>query len=498
MKHAATALLAIFAAFFIFSLLPAAPVPDAEPEVRIGVAQKITDVKIENSRPVKLFSSPGVLLNRAEPGTLVIRREIIAGGAAGYRVEVGTYKSYERAEFDCERIRSAFGFPCALVQPDGWVARLGPYSSPLMAANVWGILRDIRLFNANVVEATDARAKITIETSGGKLLYSGDAPVVLVSTARLKLPDGEYRGRLEIAPDSYGTLSVINIVGAEDYLRSVLPAEMPPGAAPEALKAQAIIARTYLVKNLRRHAADGFHLCARPDCQVYRGVGAEAPGTDAAVRATRGMLLTFGGEPANPLFHSTCGGRTAAYTHAWDGAEAPYLVSVDDGARTSNLSSDSAFRKFLRSGAGSCSGSKVFRWSVSKTARELEGILAGTLPVFTGDPALKPGALKNVRILRRHASGRIAELEILTASGAFGFSGDEIRWALGGLKSTLFTVDRDTDNRGETVYNFHGAGWGHGVGMCQTGAMRLAAKGWSAKRILARYYPGAQIQTAWR
>ena len=128
----------------------------------------------------------------------------------------------------------------------------------------------------------------------------------------------------------------------------------------------------------------------------------------------------------------------------------------------------------------------------------MEEILQKKLPVMTGNPRLEVGGLKNVEILSREKSGRLKEILISTTSGDYRFQKDEIRWALGGMRSTFFAIDRSNDNNGGVIYTFSGAGWGHGVGLCQIGAMELGRKEWKYERILTHYYPGTKLKKAWR
>jgi stage II sporulation protein D len=173
----------------------------------------------------------------------------------------------------------------------------------------------------------------------GFLLIGAGAQPVRVESRKLKAApsqagafleiDGRpYRGYLEVAVNGSSSLTVTNVVNLEDYLRGVVPAELSPEAFPEkeALKAQAVAARTYAVKRRGQFEAEGYDLCATPACQVYRGVAAERPLSNAAVAETAGEVLTFDGKPVDALYTSTCGGRTENAENVFSQKE-PYLVS---------------------------------------------------------------------------------------------------------------------------------------------------------------------------
>ena len=473
----------------------------SEPEVRIGVVQRTIDTNVEFNSAYKALTFEGKILWLGKPDTLRILRQEdnTLSSPPQYRIEIGKYKSYERANSVSEKIKP-LGYPVKPAHPENWMVWVGPFSTMSQAAAAWGELQSMGIRNAMIIKLAMPILRVVVLGSGGELKYSGAEGVVFTADSGvIKYGSGTYHGGLEARPDAYGSLTLINLVKVEDYLRGVVSGEMPASSPIEALKAQTIIARTYLMKNLNRHRVDSFNLCAAPDCQVYRGIGGETDQTDAAVKATRGLALMYNNAPANPLFHSTCGGKTAAYNDVWPGSNVPYLTAVNDGAPVDHddLSAEADFQKFLASKSANCSRSKYFRWEVKKTKTELDSILAKTLPDYTGNPTLKPGALRTMRILRRNPSGRVGEIEIITEHGDYRFSGDEIRWVLGGLRSTMFTVSGGQDTNSEMVYTFYGAGWGHGVGLCQMGAIALAKDGMAYKQILTHYYPGTKIYTAW-
>jgi stage II sporulation protein D len=172
--------------------------------------------------------------------------------------------------------------------------------------------------------------------AGSTLLFSSRAPLVFASddesNAPVRLNDKPYRGRLEVFPNAQGALTVVNVIGLEDYVRGVVPNELSPGGYPalEALKAQAVAARTYAMKNRGQFATDGFDLLPTTRSQVYGGLSTEHPLTTRAVEETRGIVATYHNEPINALYTSTCGGRTEDAENIFHDAT-PYLRGRECG-----------------------------------------------------------------------------------------------------------------------------------------------------------------------
>jgi stage II sporulation protein D len=167
-------------------------------------------------------------------------------------------------------------------------------------------------------------------TGGAAPLVHSSAPLVFASSdernAPVRFNDKPFRGQIEVFANTRGALTVVNVIGLEDYVRGVVPNELSPGSYPaiEALKAQAIAARTYALKNQGQYAADGYDLLPTTRSQVYRGLSSEHPLSSRAVEETRGMIATYNGEPINALYTSTCGGRTEDAGNIFNHA-VPYL-----------------------------------------------------------------------------------------------------------------------------------------------------------------------------
>ncbi|HKU60248.1 MAG TPA: SpoIID/LytB domain-containing protein [Gemmatimonadales bacterium] len=295
----------------------------------------------------------------------------------------------------------------------------------------------------------------------------------------------EYRGEVEVVPDRTG-FTVINRVGLESYVVGVVSAEMGRRAPEdlEALRAQSVVSRTYALRNRGRWRAQGFDLYATVADQVYGGVGAETVEAREAVSGTRGMILTYGGQPIDAFFYSTCGGTTADGTEVFRAADRPYLRSIPD------VGAD---------GTAYCSLSPRFRWREEWTGASLQTTLRRTLPPVAGVAASDVGDVRDVWVARRTASGRVGELVVALAGIDARVSGPAVRQVLRPqsgelLRSSAFTLTTTGAGRRVTRLVADGGGAGHGVGFCQWGAVGRSRAGQDYRQIVAAYYPGAQLE----
>ena len=294
-----------------------------------------------------------------------------------------------------------------------------------------------------------------------------------------------YHGIVEIMRDTAG-LTMVNRVLLESYLLGVVSAEMGRRnlAEFEALKAQAVVSRTYALRNLRRRAALGFDLHASVADQVYAGSGSETPEGLDAVRSTRGMVLTYQGAPIDAFYFSTCGGQTADGVEAFRAASRPYLRSFPDVDEY---------------GAAYCRISPRYRWREEWTGDALRATLRRTLPAATGVSSDQVVEVRDVWVAQRTGSGRVGRLAITLRSNQVMVDGPTVRQVLRPasgdlLRSAAFTLAATGAGRGVTRLVVEGSGAGHGVGLCQWGAVGRSRAGHDFQRILAAYYPGAALQ----
>jgi len=294
-----------------------------------------------------------------------------------------------------------------------------------------------------------------------------------------------YRGRLLLRRDNRG-LTVINQLGVESYLAGVLSAEMGrrDSSDLEAVRAQAVISRTFALKNRGKRRQDGFDLNATVADQVYGGVTTETPLAWQAVRGTTGQVLTWQGGLIDAFFSSTCGGRTAEGTEVYAGADRPYLQSVAD---------------VDANGQAYCRVSPRFRWQEEWTGDSLRGILRRTLPVTAGVAPASVTRVVDVRVTSRTVSDRAGRVEINLGDRVLAVSGPDIRLTLRPspgqvLRSSAFTLTESRSGGQVDRLVADGRGSGHGVGFCQWGAVGRARAGQDYRTILRAYFTGTDIQ----
>jgi stage II sporulation protein D len=359
----------------------------------------------------------------------------------------------------------------------------------------------VRLYS-DKLESWTAQGGQTWRFRGQSGLLSGSGPSAEfdaeAGTIRIAPEVGEllifegvpYRGEIEIFSSAPGSLTVVNVLDLEAYHRGVVPGEI--GARPveelEAVKAQAVAARTYAVASGGRRGRGGFDVLATVEDQVYRGADVEDPLCDRAVLETAGEFLAWDGQPIHAYFHSTCGGRTEAREEVWELPRVPYLTQVWDSPEEDRFTDPF------------CGGAPYFIWSERWTGDEIERLVRDQLPSTASTPVRgTTGEVRDIRITVRTPSGRVRWLEVETDAGTYRVFGDRVRWLLrrpaggGILRSAWF--DLDVGHRGGRVSEVvaSGRGYGHGVGLCQHGAMEMARRGYTYAQILAHYYPGATL-----
>ena len=307
--------------------------------------------------------------------------------------------------------------------------------------------------------------------------------------------DRRYWGAVYVTLDHDGSLLAANAVAEDKLLAGLVPAEMYPDAPAEALEAQAIAARTELLQKIgRRNLTDPFLLCSTQQCQVYAGAGKEDPRTTRAVDKTRGMvLLRDGGGLVDIRYSASCGGHTEDNDAIWGGDPDPSLRgrADDPKANTSRITDDN-LDAFLAEdprdtwcGRAERDGSRhahaKFRWTEKVSVADLGARIATEVPEI--------GRVDKLVAKQRGVSGRIQIVTIVGDKASVDVTGDlHIRRLLGGLKSTLFEVKRVGG-----AFVFRGAGFGHGVGMCQLGAIGMADAGKTHAQILEHYYRGTHL-----
>ncbi len=439
------------------------------------------------------------------------------------RIVLGNHRSFETAEFGAQQWR-AKGIEPEIAQPGSWEvwANREQYNSPLVRRL---LIKNLHAQGHNEVfldsQVIGQIPRTYFEANGYR--YNRDSFDIRSNSGRVRVTQpGEppvtrvYGGTLRVQPNTYGTYTLVNSVPIETYLRGVVPHEIGAGAPVPAIQAQAVLARTYALRNLRRFEIDDYELCADTQCQVYRGLTGTATVTDQAITATQGQVLTYQNELVDALYSSTSGGITAAFSDVWDGPDRPYLRPVVDtvhGLWDINqypLNSEEAFRRFIALNEGFNEvGWSLFRWrnegDLSEITADLKGYLGRRQHPLSGF-----SQVKSLRVIERANSGRVQLVEVETDIGVVELRKDEIVRVLRPPRSLLFYIEpiHSAGAGGApgqlTGYRFVGGGWGHAVGLSQAGSYRLGNLGWAYPRILQFYYPGTTLQpisenlTFWR
>ncbi|MGE5308706.1 MAG: SpoIID/LytB domain-containing protein [Deltaproteobacteria bacterium] len=309
--------------------------------------------------------------------------------------------------------------------------------------------------------------------------------------------DRSFRGVIDISvKEGRPGYDVVNTVTLEEYLYSVVPSEMPSNWPIEALKAQAVAARAEAVRKLGRHKADGFDFCPEVHCQSYYGVEKETEATREAVDETAGVIMTHAGKPVDAIYSSCCGGHTQDNIFG-DGDPIPYFKGRPDTDEDIDLSfplSPSGLESWLRyppkgilCDIPSFQNTSSFRWVRVYSTEEFSQLISKTKDI---------GTVRKVLVIRRNKSGHAEAVRIKGSGGVLVIEKElSIRKTLGDLRSGLFKVEvKYGPARAPEQFIFYGGGWGHGVGLCQSGACGLAARGRDYTEILRHYFNGVSFK----
>ena len=303
---------------------------------------------------------------------------------------------------------------------------------------------------------------------------------------------GLLPGTIEIRPLPVGNFfELVNIVDLSNYVTAVTAAEMPIDAPIESLKVQAILARSYalfLKGRSRRHAAAGFDLCDSPHCQVYGGLGPWAFRAGRAVAATRGLVILHGARPAAVVYSADCGGVTegGGDVPGWS-RSLPWPSIVDAVAKPPRPRSPWKLKRWLESWPDSYCGPAYgiapshYRWVRVISRRSLQRRLS---------KRWRLGAIQGIRVLRRSGSGRVQALLLVGSRRRIVVDAEMQIRTLGGagrLRSSFFRVEPEYGAGGLERFVFTGGGWGHGAGVCQSGAIGRAKAGAGFRSILKAY-----------
>ncbi len=321
--------------------------------------------------------------------------------------------------------------------------------------------REMKLNSRNVylVSARGRNIKIREKTLGSKIKIKPAG-----AKDRLRVNGKRYRGVITIV--SSGKLRVINTLGLEEYLYGVLPREISPEWPVEAMKTQAVVSRTFAVRNKGKHGSKGYDLSATVFCQVYGGMECEDKRSNAAVDSTKGEVIKCGDELVQAVSHSTCGGFTEEVSNVWKNDDPPkYLKCVRC--------------QYCR---------KSPRYSWEKTIKK------EVIRTRLNNKGYKVGQIKQLKVAGRAPfSKRAMYINVYHSGGKLAIQSNRFRLAVGAdvIKSALLRLKNYRDE-----VKFVGRGWGHGVGLCQWGAKGCAERGHGYRKIIRKYYPGTKVVKA--
>ncbi len=496
-----------------------------EPRVSIGIARRLAELDVRSDRPLRLsFDEAGLPKNLYLQNGARLVAESSSPGRVEHWVIVDRGPIRDDADFDARRARWEQRARRTRVFERGVVVALagtvldtrerriavGGFDSreeaDALALRLFE--RDQLAPSVEVELAELPRGRIQVFDGAGKrrAVASG---AVCVSGARghalTSEQHGTFAGHLYAVCDRFGGMSLVNSIGTERMLAGLVPAEIFANAPEEALKAQAVTARGAVFAKLgHRHFDEPFFLCSEQHCQVYRGVGQEQDKTSTAVASTRGLLAVRGGN-GTPLklvrsvYSSTCGGFSENNDVVWDQPPSKSLRGRLDGSTADPALSAFArgldednIRAWLESYPPTFESRSSFvrpdkyRWKVSYSKEEIDGLVS----------SLGVGSVKRLEILGRGPGGRVTGLRIHgDAKSTEVLRELPVRRRFGNLNSGMFVIDhvRGADGSLERV-EFTGGGWGHGVGMCQIGAIGRAEAQQDFRQILAHYYSGARVE----
>ncbi len=432
-----------------------------------------------------------------------------------YHANLGSYGSYQELVPKLEELRKS-GIEAYPVFSDSWQIWCGFYPDEnSIHAEVEGVLE------YSVVAPSDTRIVICSSDGQVKLLYDSINTVLRINPCEGGAPslfkvNGDskkiYRGGLEVLRQTGSDMTVINVLPIEEYLYGVVPGEIGAGSHAEALKAQAVAARTYTMNNLSKYGHLKFNLCTTTYSQVYKGYSVEDIRTNKAIDDTKSEVVTYKGKPAAVFYFSSSGGKTEDVKNVWGSDGYPYLISVDDPYESGK--------------------SWHYNWQVSYTAKKISEIMT--------QRGFKLGSIQGVHITKRSEAGRAIEVvvkgtsdqRIYTNGNTRSFLSLDSQWydistdsdvavlvqdssslstQLNGKKvmtsSGVKTINASSnisiissDNTKKTIpavpttYIFTGKGWGHGIGMSQEGAKGMANEGFTYKEILTHYFTGTKVE----
>ena len=397
------------------------------------------------------------------------------------RIVFGPFASYESAKKQAEKLNKK-GFESNVFYPKNWEVWI-PFEDDLPAFELKNkLFRKIKKIQITPFLSTEYISK--------KL----EGPIHIYADEEIKINDVNFGKNFYLIEDSYGTWTLIQKIKFDDYLQGVLPYEIGSNSPLEALKAQAVIARTWGIYNSERFNMDKYHLCISTQCQVYKPPKINNKKVKNAIEKTSNLILTYKNKPINAFYHGSNGGISATAGESWQMQEFSYFNSIIDGSKSLNkifklpIQNEMELNNFLDFNKEQFYGSdhSLFRWNKKISSLKIKEKLIKNKLINTNENVL------DLNVIQRSASGRVTKLEILMSNinKSVVLVKDDIRRVLTFLPSNLFTINKLSDD----LWLLRGGGFGHGVGLSQSGAIEMAELGFSYEQILNHYYRDAKLK----
>jgi len=429
---------------------------------------------------LKLHSSNGIKY-KAKQIDIIWRKVPIKNPITIERVVFGPYASYESAKKQAEKLKDK-GFETTIAYPKSWEVWI-PFKSDLPEFPL-----------KNRISKKVKKIQITPFLSSDFSQIKLEGPINISSEEEIKINDVNFGKNFFLIQDLYGTWTLIQRIKFDDYLEGVLPHEIGPSSPLEALKAQAVIARTWGIYNSDRFKMDKYHLCISTQCQVYKPPTIKNKKVQKAVEETSNLILTYENQPINAFYHGSNGGISATAGESWQMQDYFYLDSNLDSTKSLRrifklpIQSESELSYFLDFDKEQFYGKNhsLFRWNKKISNSTIKQYLIKNKLLNINENVF------DLNVLERGLSGRVTKLEIKTnnVNKSIVLVKDDIRRVLSFLPSNLFTINKLSDN----LWLLRGGGFGHGVGLSQSGAIEMAELGFSYEQILNHYYRSSKLE----
>ena len=397
------------------------------------------------------------------------------------RFVFGPYASYESAQKKVRNLREK-GLEATVAYPKDWEVWVPTENKIPINIGNYKIFKEIK------------KSQIIPFLSNNYTFQKLEGPIYISSNQNLIINNINFGKRFYIAKDLYGTWTLIQQIKFDDYLKGVLPYEIGSNSPIEALKAQAVIARTWALFNSNRFSMDQYHLCITTQCQVYKTPKVENEKVQKAVKETSNLIITYENKPINSFYHGSNGGISAGSSESWKIRELPYLQTKIDGTKSLGKSlelpiqDDSELENFFALERKEFFGSNhsLFRWNKKISNLIIKKTLIKNNQIDTNEEIL------DLKVKERGISGRVTKLEIKlkNTNNVIVLLKDDIRQILSFLPSNLFTINKLNNN----LWIFRGGGFGHGVGLSQAGAIEMAELGFTYEQILNHYYSSTKLK----